>query len=99
VPPDLRAHLSGAFAVRRNLERSLACARAAAAVPPEFDTLMKAEFARMERAARRLVNGYRRGEITLGEFESHLEVEFDGSRDPPPEVEALLVRGPFPRRP
>jgi hypothetical protein len=72
--------------------------RTAAIVPEEFDVLMEAEFTRLERAAWSLVGRYKRGEITLPEFETELEAEFDWNGEPPPEIAALMARGPFPRR-
>ncbi len=98
VPPELREHLACALGVRRMVEGMMAWVRSVAIVPPEFDAVVAAELARMDRAARCLVDRYKRGEITLPEFESALEVEFDWNRDPTPEMEALMARGPFPRR-
>jgi hypothetical protein len=92
VPPELRELLSEALAGRQSLEGLLAWTGAFFELPPEFDEVMRAELGRMEKNAWGLVERYRSGELTLGDFETKLWAEFSSDRPPSPELEAWLAR-------
>lgn len=92
VPREIRELLSEAFAGRQWLERVLAWTSAVCEFPPDFDTNMHAELDRMEASAWGLVERYRRGELTLGDFETRLRAEFASDRPLSPELEAFLAR-------
>ena len=92
VPHELRELLSEALDVRQWLERVLAWTGAVFDLPPGFDEMMHAEFGRMEANAWCLVERYRCGELTLGDFETSLRAEFASDRPLSPELEAWLAR-------
>jgi hypothetical protein len=92
IPSELRLLLMGAFAAHRRLATALSWISAAAAVPEEFDVVVRAQLQRMEENTWALVARYRQGELTREEVESKLEADFDWDRTPSPELEALLAK-------